>query len=108
MEQQTDIEITTDNTAQNTIENIAENTIEINDKIIQERESEIETLCKDITNLRDIFQDISLLVTEQGEHVALIADNIENSSEKVNKAKEEILKTERNQRKSCSRCCVIV
>jgi t-SNARE complex subunit (syntaxin) len=108
MEKQTDIEISTDNTTQNTVENIAYNTIKINDKIIEERDSEIETLCEDITNLRGIFQDISLLVTEQGEHVALIADNIESSSEKVNKAKEEILKIERNQRKSCSICCVIV
>lgn len=82
--------------------------IEINNELIQEREDAIETLCSDIGNLNDIFKDLSLLVSEQGESVNLIANNIESSMEKTVRARAEIDKASEYQKKSCKCCCVIL
>jgi len=79
--------------------------LEINDKIIEERESAISSLCEDVHDLNDMFKDLALLVEEQGEGVNLIADNICNSETNTSKANTELEKAERHQRKGGCCCC---
>ena len=54
-----------------------ENTIYINNKIIQEKNEEMDKLNRDIQAIREIYKDLALLVTEQGEQINIMSDNIE-------------------------------
>tara|TARA_Y100000389_G_C17467636_1_gene527056 strand:- start:3552 stop:3875 length:324 start_codon:yes stop_codon:yes gene_type:complete len=86
--------------------------LEINDRIIEERELAISTLCEDVHDLNDMFKDLALMVEEQGEGVNLIADNISSSETNTSKVNKELEKAETHQRKNgtcCCRCvCVIM
>lgn len=80
--------------------------LEINEKIIQERESAIETLFEDTRNLNDMFKDLALLVQEQGEQVNLIEDNICSSENLTYKATTELeIADRRKKEKGCCCCC---
>ena len=78
-----------------------ENTISINDKIIQEKNEEMDKLNLDIQAIREIYKDLALLVTEQGEQINIMSDNIENATRETEKALTQLQISEKRSRKKC-------
>lgn len=73
--------------------------------LINEREEAIETLCGEVSQLNDVFKDLSLLVSSQHEKINTISDNIENSCEYTEKAKNNIDISKKNQKRCSCWCC---
>ena len=78
-----------------------ENTIYINNKIIQEKNEEMDKLNRDIQAIREIYKDLALLVTEQGEQINIMSDNIENTARETEKALAQLQISEKRSRKKC-------
>ena len=78
-----------------------ENTISINNKIIQEKNEEIDKINHDIQAIREIYKDLALLVTEQGEQINVMSDNIEKSAIETEKALSQLQISEKRSRKKC-------
>ena len=78
-----------------------ENTIYINNKIIQEKNEEMDKLNRDIQAIREIYKDLALLVTEQGEQINIMSDNIENTARETEKALTQLQISEKRSRKKC-------
>ena len=78
-----------------------ENTIYINNKIIQEKNEEMDKLNRDIPAIREIYKDLALLVTEQGEQINIMSDNIENTARETEKALTQLQISEKRSRKKC-------
>ena len=68
---------------------MANTTVEINpirENLLIQREREIENIHKGVQEISELFTDMSLLVSQQGETINTIQDNIEsvaNNTEKV-------------------------
>ena len=78
------------------------NTIIVNQSIIDERNSQMDAITRDVHSINEIYKDLSLLVQEQGGHINTIADNIENTVHQTESALKEVQKADTYQRKSCS------
>ena len=78
-----------------------DHTISINNKIIQEKNEEMDKLNHDIQAIRDIYKDLALLVTEQGEQINIMSDNIENAARETEKALSQLQISEKRSRKKC-------
>ena len=81
-----------------------ESTIQVNQKIINEKESEFNKITKDIENIQEIYKDLALLVQEQGETLNLISDNIEETVSQTTEANIQLQKAEKHQKKICVIC----
>ena len=57
--------------------------LDIEEKIIQERNIEIIDLEKDVANISEIMYDLAVMVNEQGETITTIERNIEESNENI-------------------------
>tara|TARA_B100000575_G_C23009964_1_gene581786 strand:- start:85 stop:348 length:264 start_codon:yes stop_codon:yes gene_type:complete len=81
--------------------------IEYNERVLEDRNNQIESLCGDIISLNEMFQDVSLMVKDQDTAVNTIANNIESSSSYTAKANTEIEVTERRRKSKCCSwfCC---
>lgn len=71
----------------------------INENLIIEREREIENIHKGVQEISELFTDMALLVTQQGETINSIQDNIETSANNTEKAVIQLNKTKKYQSK---------
>lgn len=78
-----------------------DHTISINNKIIQEKNEEMDKLNHDIQAIRDIYKDLALLVNEQSEQINIMSDNIENTARETEKALSQLQISEKRSRKKC-------
>ena len=76
-----------------------ESTIQVNQKIINEKESEFNKITKDIENIQEIYKDLALLVQDQGQHLNIISDNIEEVVSQTSQAHIQLQKAEKRQKK---------
>ena len=81
-----------------------ENTIQVNQKIIQEKEVAFDQITKDVEDIQQIYKDLALLVQEQGETLNLISDNIEETVAQTTEANIQLQKAEKRQKKICVIC----
>lgn len=81
-----------------------ESTIQVNQKIINEKESEFNKITKDIENIQEIYKDLALLVQDQGQHLNIISDNIEEVVSQTSQAHIQLQKAEKRQKKICIIC----
>lgn len=81
-----------------------ENTIQVNQKIIHEKEIAFDHITKDIEAIQCIYKDLALLVQEQGETLNLISDNIEETVAQTTEAHVQLQKAEKRQKKICVMC----
>lgn len=81
--------------------------IEYNERVLEDRNNQIESLCGDIISLNEMFQDVSLMVKDQDTAVNTIANNIETSLSYTAKANTEIEVAERRRKSKCCSwfCC---
>ena len=80
---------------------------EANETIIAEREAGIAQLGQSVQEVADIFQDLALLVNEQGTQIDNIQTNIESATAHTVKATHELVRANRSQRRARSRMCII-
>jgi len=80
--------------------------IATNDKIIGEREEGIVSLHRSVQEVAEIFQDLALLVNEQGEAIDNIQTNIESASKHTTRGVKELKSANRRQRRARSRMCI--
>jgi len=71
----------------------------INENLIIEREREIENIHKGVQEISELFTDMALLVTQQGETINSIQDNIEASANNTEKAVIQLNKAKKYQSK---------
>merc|ERR1711978_343407 len=73
-----------------------------------DRTQEILNIAKSVHELATLFQELSVLVVEQGSLLDRIDYNVEQTLDNLGKAKKEIDKADRHQRRSRSALCIIV
>jgi len=79
-----------------------------NNDILKQRDAEINNLVKSIGELAQVFQDLSVLVHEQGTILDRIDVNIEASLENTKQANKHLIQTEKNIESSCARNSIII
>jgi syntaxin 16 len=77
-------------------------------KLIKERDQELEHILKSIVELNDMFKECNNFVIQQGTILNRIDYNIENTFEYVAEAKENLIITENAQNSSNYFFCIIV
>ncbi|CDK25537.1 unnamed protein product [Kuraishia capsulata CBS 1993] len=82
--------------------------LEYQQNLIAERETEIENIANGVEELNELFQDLSTLVTSQGDIVDNIESNLYSVAADTRHAHKALLKTERYQRRSRGICLWIM
>lgn len=86
--------------------------VQFNEELLAEREEGINKLTRGVEKISELFQDMSILVSQQGHQIDNIETNINNSLSHVTKANVELKKAEKYQLKKTTRrlyfSCVIV
>lgn len=81
------------------------------EELLAEREEGINKLARGVEEISELFQDMSILVSQQGDQIDNIETNINNSLSHVDKANVELKKAQQYQSKRRTRClyfgCVI-
>ncbi len=78
---------------------ISIDTIQLNDQLLSERKQGINNLHKGVQEISELFQDMSMLVSAQGEQLDNIESNISSAANNTQRANSELLKANKYQRK---------
>lgn len=72
------------------------------------REQEIVNIAKSVNEIATIFKELNVLVIEQGTILDRIDYNVEQTLEQLKAAKEEVIESEKYQKKSSSITCILI
>ena len=85
--------------------------VQLDEELLAEREEGINKLARGVEEISELFQDMSILVSQQGDQIDNIETNINNSLSHVNEANVELKKAQQYQSKRRTIClyfgCVI-
>ncbi|EOO03616.1 putative snare domain protein [Phaeoacremonium minimum UCRPA7] len=82
--------------------------VDFQDALIVEREEEIRNIEQGVGDLNVLFQQVATIVTEQGEQLDSIADNVENVRTDTRGADYELRAAARYQRNARSKACCLL
>lgn len=82
--------------------------VDFQDALIAEREEEIRNIEQGVGDLNVLFQQVAQIVTEQGEQLTGIADNVENTYQDTAAADTELRAAARYQRNARSKACCLL
>eukprot|EP00884_Botryococcus_braunii_P000955 jgi/Botrbrau1/10860/Bobra.0025s0038.1 len=82
--------------------------VEYNETLIEEREEGIAEITQQIREVNEIFQDLAVLVNDQGLMLDDIEANIGSTAERTREGGRELLLADRHQRRSRNKMCFIV
>lgn len=85
-----------------------ENLVEHNEAVIDERDQEITSLIREIGEINEMFQDVAVLVHDQGQMIDDIETNITRTADQVEVGKQELVQAERHQKKATNKMLWIV
>lgn len=86
-----------------------QNESEYNAAIIDERDQEIQGLVRDIGELNEMFQDVAVMVTDQGVMLDTVEANAITTQDRVQAGTEELVLAEKSQRAATAKkCCLVV
>ena len=77
------------------------------DLILQSRENELNEIVRGVTNLKEMFKDLQIIVVEQGTILDRIDYNIEIGFDNVSKGKKQIVKANEKHKSSCFRNVIL-
>ena len=77
------------------------------DLILQNREKELNEIVKGVDNLREMFKDLQVIVTEQGTILDRIDYNIDFGFENISKGKKNIVSANEKHKTSCFRNVIL-
>lgn len=78
-----------------------------NEEVIADREVNINHLARSVQEVNEIFQDLALLVNEQGTQIDNIQTNIETAATRTNAGVRELARASRSQRRARGRMLII-
>lgn len=84
-----------------------ENQVQYNEALIEERDRAITEITGQIGEVHQIFQDLAVLVHDQGEMVDDIEANLTRASNKTHDAHTQLIRAERSQRRARSTWCFL-
>ena len=93
------------NTENIIIEDNNPNAILLNEKLLDEPNNAIDKISTDVVKVNEIFNDLALLVCEQGTHLDNIEYNINNSATNIEKGKNIIVKIDKTDKKKSKCLC---
>lgn len=82
--------------------------MDFQDSLIVEREAEIRNIEQGVTELNELFRDVAHIVTEQGETLNVIAENVENTVLDTRSADRELRSAARYQKNARSKACCLL
>lgn len=82
--------------------------VDFQDALIVEREEEIRNIEQGVGDLNVLFQQVAQIVTEQGEQIDTIADNVENVRTDTRGADYELRSAARYQKNARSKACCLL
>ncbi|KUI53344.1 Syntaxin pep12 [Cytospora mali] len=83
--------------------------VDFQDALIAEREEEIRNIEQGVGDLNVLFQQVAQIVTEQGEQLGGIAENVERTHEDTRGADRELRQAARYQKNARSKaCCLLI
>ena len=77
---------------------ILKNQLAINEDILREREEVINTLCNEVQQVSEMFQDLSILIHDQREHIDNIETNITQASNYTERCTRQLVASNRYQK----------
>lgn len=86
----------------------AQDEVEFQEALIIEREEEIRNIEQGVGDLNVLFQQVAQIVSEQGEQLTTIADNVENVRADTRGADYELRAAARYQRNARSKACCLL
>lgn len=78
-----------------------------NNQLLEDRAAGLTQLNRDVHQLTETFQDLHLIVAEQGEHIDNIQTNIETANTNTTRGVKELARASRTQRKTRGRMCLM-
>lgn len=84
-----------------------EGELQYNEVLIEERDEAILEISQQIGEVHEIFQDLAVLVNDQGGMVDDIADHIERTAERTRDAGVQLRKAEKSQRGTRNKQCIL-
>ncbi|KAH8685528.1 t-SNARE [Tricladium varicosporioides] len=82
--------------------------VDFQDSLIVEREAEIRNIEQGVTELNELFRDVAHIVSEQGEVLDTIANNVENTRSDTRGADLELRSAARYQKNARSKACCLL
>lgn len=82
--------------------------VDFQDALIAEREEEIQNIEQGVSDLNVLFQQVAQIVTEQGEQLNGIYENVERTHEDTRGADRELRQAARYQRNARSKACCLL
>lgn len=86
----------------------AQDDVDFQDALIREREQEIQNIEQGVSDLNVLFQQVAQIVTEQGEQLNTITDNVEDVYASTQNADYELRQASRYQKNARSKMCVLL
>jgi len=86
----------------------AQDDVDFQDALIVEREEEIRNIEQGVGDLNVLFQQVAQIVTEQGEQLDTIADNVENVRDDTRGGDRELRSAARYQKNARSKACCLL
>jgi len=85
-----------------------DNMIQFNENLIAERDEDVRQIEQDVLEINEIFRDLSVMVSDQGDKIDNIYSHIETSVENTGAAEQELGKAFDSQKKARKRTCLLV
>lgn len=82
--------------------------VDFQESLIIEREAEIRNIEQGVTELNELFRDVAHIVTEQGEALDMIEQNVDNTRTDTRGADQELRSAARYQKNARSRACILL
>jgi len=82
--------------------------VDFQDNLIIEREAEIRQIEQSVGELNELFRDVATMVSEQGQQMNLIEDNVTVTLEATRGADTELRKANRYQQSARSKACCLL
>jgi syntaxin 7 len=83
------------------------NVLEYNEALIEERDQGIAEIHRQIGEVNEMFQDLAVLVNDQGQQLLTIDDQITATAERTRDGGAQLVKAERSQRSARNKCLCI-
>jgi t-SNARE complex subunit (syntaxin) len=82
--------------------------VEFQESLIVEREAEIRNIEQGVTELNELFLNVSQIVTEQGDQIDLIAEHVDDTRNDTRGAHVELRSAAKYQKNARSKACILL
>eukprot|EP00879_Flechtneria_rotunda_P020743 GHRR01021833.1.p2 GENE.GHRR01021833.1~~GHRR01021833.1.p2 ORF type:complete len:103 (+),score=28.27 GHRR01021833.1:413-721(+) len=83
------------------------NTIAFQEALIEERDHGIQEIQRQIGEVNEMFQDLAVLINDQGQQLQTIDTHISSTAERTREGQRELVKAERSQRSTRNKCLML-